>query len=229
MKVARYDAAKLIHKIRSQCSLKNEGGGSRMINWSLLGQETGICFNAVPDRVGFWSYPEETEKPARRPRALKQTADNAQEVKLKNVEEMETDADKLSATEKTMKEMKNTLRKRMKEEDGKPIEAMQYLLNPLSFTQTVENIFNFSFLIKRGQASIQVRKESNGPDTPAGVFVAEAQACDTAEPKQAVISFTMQDWKDLCEVFEVEKGDLPHRTGSKQTRPQQTITDVQDI
>ena len=41
--------------------------------------------------------------------------------------------------------------------EAQKVNAVQNLFNPQSFTQTVENVFHFSFLIKANQASIEVR------------------------------------------------------------------------
>jgi non-structural maintenance of chromosomes element 4 len=113
------------------------------------------------------------------------------------------------------------------QERGHEIEFVPFLVNPKSFTQTVENVFNFSFLIKKGEARIDVRKATPlansqqsvlGLDT-SGCYIAPSDPKDCEGPsKQCVLSFTMKDWRRLCEAYELEKCDVPHRKGSKQRR-----------
>lgn len=159
------------------------------------------------------------------------------------------DADQLSAIEQSMRVLHKTLQKRVNttyaenkrklsdaydgqippklkkklKRHGVEIDAIQYLFNPKSFTQTVENLFHYSFLVKRGNASLRVNDkgfgEFLGEDTNGGIFAKYVNE-DTSHPlpKQAIISLTMKDWRDLCKAYEVTDGDLPHRTGSKHTR-----------
>ena len=127
------------------------------------------------------------------------------------------DADKLSATEKTMKDMRKKLHERAKqaieENNETDIDGIQYLFNPKSFTQTVENIFHFSFMIKKGDAGIAVRpKMANNSGGSSGLRVApRAVQDDDPPPTQAVCSLTMQDWRQLCQAYDLKQGDLPHR------------------
>lgn len=171
--------------------------------------------------------------------------ENPEEVK----DHTKRDADQLSAIEKSMKDLFKTLKKRANEtykenkrkvdeahgeeaptklkkklkKHGAKIDAVQYLFNPKSFTQTVENIFHYSFLVKKGAASLKVEQhgfgEYLGESAPGGLTAMYIPETDShPAPKQAVVSLTMADWRALCKAHDVTKGDLPHRTGSKQTK-----------
>jgi non-structural maintenance of chromosomes element 4 len=123
-------------------------------------------------------------------------------------------------------------------ERGLEIEFVPFLVNPKSFTQTVENIFNFSFLIKKGEALIDMRKATPLSDTQESVLGLDTSGCFIRpEPlnhegpsKQCVLSFTMKDWRRLCDAYELEKCDIPHRKGSKQrkTSSQQSSQEEED-
>jgi hypothetical protein len=121
------------------------------------------------------------------------------------------------------------------------VDAVQFLMNPKSFTQTVENIFNASFLVKKGEAKMKFRKpsplgdsNSNPLDLPQGwVFgatsMSKADKEDKTEPTQCVMSFTMADWRRLCQSRNLQDGDgdLPHRK-SRITRDTQSQNLSQD-
>lgn len=169
------------------------------------------------------SQAEIKRKQARKPRH-KEVIDESKEEEPEAVKNSKADADQLSAAEKNLKQMKQILKSRAREQVGKSnsisndaaIDGVKFLFNPKSFTQTVENIFNFSFLIKKGDAEIGVRDGM-------GLYVKpQARPSDDAQHEvtttQAVISFNMRDWRRIVEQHGLAEGDLPHRTGSKHAR-----------
>lgn len=105
--------------------------------------------------------------------------------------------------------------------------AVQFLFNPESFTQTVENVFSLSFLIKKGSAEVGVRSleqcRSNGlsgcTPGPYVVHKSHPEGAPVPKAKQAIVALNMKDWRAMAEAYKVEKGDIPHRTGSKHARP----------
>ena len=250
LQVPRYDASKLIEKLRAKCSNRN-----RIFNWNSLGEAAGACFNSVPSHVvTFLNGPIEVDfvPKVRKQRAPRQRIEEEEEEE-ENVEENEkqqsSTSDKLSAMEKHMVTLTHTLSRRCRSELENKVElikdkldsmntdesnktirrlemksdicAVRYLFNPKSFTQTVENIFNFSFLIKKGNAKITVRNDDNDdndryPFPRPTVTVMKPQ--NNIPAKQAIVAFNMQDWRDMCRAFKVEKGDIPHRTRGRADR-----------
>mmetsp|Transcript_24462 Transcript_24462/g.50778 ORF Transcript_24462/g.50778 Transcript_24462/m.50778 type:complete len:395 (+) Transcript_24462:165-1349(+) len=99
------------------------------------------------------------------------------------------------------------------------VDAVKYLFNPHSFTQTVENIFHFSFLVKNGVAGIKVRatEESEEYGLPPGpvIMPIEEGSGHTRYPTQAIVSLNMKDWKDMCKAFSVTESDVPNRRTPK--------------
>ncbi len=158
----------------------------------------------------------------------------------------EKDENKLSAIEESMKAMSKVLEKKVNQQYrknkeklqetfsgdiptdvakkvkkfGTDIDGCQFLLNPKSFTQTVENIFHYSFLVKKGAASIALRDKAldmSGVTTKPGLAIKYVTERPSPPPaKQAIMTLTMQDWRALCAAYQVEEGDLPHRKISKE-------------
>jgi len=98
------------------------------------------------------------------------------------------------------------------------VNAVNCLFNPNSFTQTVENIFHFSFMVKSGDAGIKTRttkeaKEFGGEPGPAIQPIEDEEK--RPEPKQAIVSLNMKDWRDMCRAYSVEESDVPHRVHGK--------------
>lgn len=97
--------------------------------------------------------------------------------------------------------------------------AVELLFNPKSFTETVENLYHYSFLVKEGKASLKVRDnvvldEDNGLQLDGGPIVnaiSEEQNKAAPIPRQAIVSLTMESWKDLIDAYNVKSSDVKHR------------------
>lgn len=159
----------------------------------------------------------------------------------------EKDENKLSAIEESMRAMSRVLEKKVNHQYrknkeklqeayggdipadvakkvkkfGTDVDGCQFLLNPKSFTQTVENIFHYSFLVKKGAASIALRDKAldfSGVTTKPGLAIKYVTERPSPPPaKQAIMTLTMQDWRDLCATYQVEEGDLPNRKINQQS------------
>ena len=98
------------------------------------------------------------------------------------------------------------------------VDAVHCLFNPKSFTQTVENIFHSSFLVKFSEAGMGVRSVEEAEKyggVPGPVIRPIPDEVNHPLPKQAIVRLDMKDWKDLCQVYNVEKSDVPHRVDGK--------------
>ena len=122
-------------------------------------------------------------------------------------------------TDKNMEEMLEVLLSEDRSERG--VGFPQLVHNPKSFSQTVENIFTLSFLVKDGR----VRMEPN--PTGKGLLVTaihgknqlqEAAANGSSDltkslgKAQWISTFNMRDWRQLNETIPPEECLMKHRT-----------------
>jgi hypothetical protein len=102
------------------------------------------------------------------------------------------------------------------------IDGIRFLVNPKSFTQTVENIFNLGFSVKKGEVEIGVRERGLSPEGQlhtGGLYIryrgaVSAEQMQHVQATQAVCAFTMADWRRMCQARGHEECDLGHRKGS---------------
>lgn len=113
----------------------------------------------------------------------------------------------------------------------------KFLLNPDSFTQTVENIFSLSFMVKKGAAEVGVRSEEDCArikeskdsfisedgnyqkelEINPGPYVTTRRENEREikEFRQTIVTFTKKNWKDMLGAFSVDKCDMPQRAGGR--------------
>jgi len=113
------------------------------------------------------------------------------------------------------------------------VDASKVLINRSSFTKTVENINNFSFLVRHSKAGIKVRshKEAkefkqagiNLPSGPVIYPVPERDQMRGGTNTQAVLAFTMKDWRKMTQVFGSNNDDDDHVPIEQRKRPPEEL------
>ncbi|KAK4949382.1 hypothetical protein LTR10_012000 [Elasticomyces elasticus] len=126
---------------------------------------------------------------------------------------------------------KEMLRKhRLSENLGVPL--FEFVVNPRSFGQTVENMFYVSFLIKEGSVAVKLDEEGlptinieepppkDGEDelgnplsTPEKIKQKKAREKEKSK-HQAVLALDFETWRGLVEAFEIRESMIPHRDES---------------
>jgi len=103
--------------------------------------------------------------------------------------------------------------------DRNPISYFNFVLDPQSFTKSVENMFHFSFLVKEGKASFRLDDNGRGLPFVAPLKVSKKQSGSLKDQKgerdaedrhQAIISLAYDDWEDLIEQLDIDKAMVNH-------------------
>ncbi|XP_075989275.1 SMC5-SMC6 complex kleisin component Non-SMC element 1 [Anticarsia gemmatalis] len=83
---------------------------------------------------------------------------------------------------------------------GKPLSYFHTVLNPHSFSATIENIYYVSFLVRDAKLSMKIDNDSGLPFiTP--VPEAQQEQRDISDENQFIVSMDMQRWQDLVNAF----------------------------
>ncbi|KAG0142243.1 hypothetical protein CROQUDRAFT_673659 [Cronartium quercuum f. sp. fusiforme G11] len=95
------------------------------------------------------------------------------------------------------------------------LNLFEFFINPNSYSQTVENLFFLSFLVKDGHAGIETEdEEGNSREFPVVFATAAANARDLQEgvhKKQVIMELTMKDWEDAITLYGIKRPIIPHR------------------
>lgn len=99
-----------------------------------------------------------------------------------------------------------------------PVGLFEYVLNPFSFSQSVENLFYMSFLVHDGKVKLDVDEFnvpviSPQPELPVDPIErrAEERRRAQAAPHQMIFDLDYQTWRELCEAFGISQSMIPQR------------------
>ncbi|XP_023441100.1 EP300-interacting inhibitor of differentiation 3 [Dasypus novemcinctus] len=87
-----------------------------------------------------------------------------------------------------------------------PLSYFEFVIDPNSFSRTVENIFYVSFIIRDGFARISLDQDNLPILEPVNTDqIGEGNDCNFNGRKQGVISLSLQDWKNIVATFEISE------------------------
>ncbi|XP_013184309.1 non-structural maintenance of chromosomes element 4 homolog A [Amyelois transitella] len=86
---------------------------------------------------------------------------------------------------------------------GRALSYFHVVLDPGSFSRTVENVYHVSFLVKDGLVSIQ-QDEDHGLPFITPVDQTQRERHNLSDENQFIVSIDMQRWQDLIEAFRIE-------------------------
>lgn len=93
--------------------------------------------------------------------------------------------------------------------DHSPINLFEFVINPRSFGQTVENIFYLSFSIRDARARVDIDEDGMPIVSTVSDDLTEEEI--KMENKQCVLEFTMSHWEDLKRALNITESIIPHR------------------
>ena len=111
-------------------------------------------------------------------------------------------------TDRLVNSTREILRQVYRQNGKKPVSYFEFVIDPNSFGNTVENMFHVSFLVKQRVCCLSV-------DESVGLPVLEpvdGRGGDDTEvaKNQAVISISYQDWIDLKDALNVSRPAIVH-------------------
>lgn len=179
------------------------------LDWYELNQLRAPFVNSVP-ALSFMNGPIQSDMPERQSRKVNRS-------RLKRPMKSEILRPKLivkneeekSQTDARVETLHGLLVNTMEANGKEWLPMMRFAVNPdpdVGFSQTIENLFDISFLIRNGLVAMQLR---NGiPCVTKGVKVS---AGADAKPKQMVFKFNYDTWQKTIEAYKIKECGIPTR------------------
>ncbi|XP_046975342.1 EP300-interacting inhibitor of differentiation 3-like [Vanessa cardui] len=145
-----------------------------------------------------------TPLPPRAPRAVARRAPQRQPLaaakaplKPANVAEQEESTEAAESLHRSLKKICK---------DG-PYSYFHVVLDPTSFSRSVENIYHLSFLTRTGRASVYL-DEATGVPLVDMLSHHKRRRLENLSEKQFIVSLDMERWRDLIEAFDIKEAIL---------------------
>ncbi|XP_066217308.1 EP300-interacting inhibitor of differentiation 3 [Saccopteryx leptura] len=175
--------------------------------WEAVQKEaTSWILQAETFHFIFGSFKSESSASKRRPEHHKKA------LKMRENRDMPTKLRKLDlgnnqeGTEKEVERILGLLQTYFQKYPDTPVSYFEFVIDPNSFSRTVENIFYVSFIIRDGFARISFDQDR----LPILEPINTDQDDEENDPsflgrKQGVISLSLQDWKNIVATFEISE------------------------
>lgn len=102
--------------------------------------------------------------------------------------------------------------------ESQPVGLYEFALNPTSFSQSIENMFYISFLVKDGKIGVAFDEDSVPVIFPIPIKAsnpeeeeAETQRRRREPTKQIIFDLDMDTWQNLIKIFEINEPIIPTR------------------
>ncbi|KAJ0005051.1 hypothetical protein NQD34_011265 [Periophthalmus magnuspinnatus] len=169
--------------------------------WDRVARRAECCFKTAPTfHYMLGSFHAEPPPPKQRTerqiRAPNKEAKRIMPTQLKKMEESQQEA-----TEKEVERILGYLKGYYQEDPTAPIPYYEFVIDPNSFSRTVENMFHTSFLIRDGLARMYLDDNRLPCIAPAEEGGMEDGA--STSRKQGVTSISLKTWKELIEAFDI--------------------------
>merc|ERR1719361_186193 len=119
-------------------------------------------------------------------------------------------ADK-TETKSRVAHLKKVLKKKCEKEDS-GLNPFTFLINPESYSQTIENLFDMSFIVKGGQAQLDVAPDDDQPKltyVTAGEKTRRHQRSKNGlNNGQCIVKFNPNTFYQLIETYEITESQI---------------------
>ncbi|KAM6915842.1 non-structural maintenance of chromosomes element 4 homolog A [Xenentodon cancila] len=161
--------------------------------WHRVARKAESCFRTAPSfhymMGSFYAEPPPPKQRIERQRkAPSKEAKRIMPTQLKRMEESHQEA-----TEREVERILGYLKRYYQLDPTSPISYYEFVIDPNSFSRTVENIFHTSFLIRDGLARMSL--DSNKLPCIALVEEGEMEAAGSQSPKQCIVSISPKMWR----------------------------------
>ncbi|XP_005401974.1 PREDICTED: non-structural maintenance of chromosomes element 4 homolog A [Chinchilla lanigera] len=112
------------------------------------------------------------------------------------------------ATEKEVERILGLLQTYFREDPDTPISFFDFVVDPQSFSRTVENMFHVSFIIRDGFARVRLDRDRLPVIEPANEGT-EGIDHNTQVRNQSVIALSYRDWEEIVKTFEISEPLIP--------------------
>lgn len=103
--------------------------------------------------------------------------------------------------------------KELTKDKQEAIDFFRTVVDPNSFTQTVENIFHISFLAKDGWVGLK-----SDPEKKRAMLTCEESRRVTSPGSQSILSFSMDDYRKWVDAYKIKERAFPARNADKTSR-----------
>ncbi|DAZ99930.1 TPA: hypothetical protein N0F65_008737 [Lagenidium giganteum] len=186
--MTKYDVADLIRASRDKCA--RDGSA---FDWHELGTAAGACFRAAPETSFLFGLMNTQVVQKERKRARRQREED--DCQASQPSAYTSKKDRKDAQARRLEVLQNTMERTQKKH------LFDVVNNPRSFRQTIENLFDVSFLVRNGAVEIGVDKN--------GLPYLENHEGRTEEnlpaQTQSIISLTPNDWEAISRVWGTEE------------------------
>lgn len=171
--------------------------------WEAVGkQAAGWALRTDTVHFLFGSFTAEPCVRRRRQKARRTEGDGDMPVKLRKVDR----SHHLEATEKEVERVLGLLQMYFRDYPETPVSYFEFVIDPHSFSRTVENIFYVSFIVRDGFARIRLDQDRLPILEP--ISISQVGAGDDPSAcgrKQGIIALSLQDWRNIVATFEISE------------------------